>query len=131
MFGIQSGYRFMKSDPHPSKNIYSYVTYSQIPGINGSATFSATYLESNYMNGKILGASFNRDLFQGKFSTGIGYRYINYRLPENLITIKQNIGEMNVSWQFAKTMSFSLNYEGTFEPKATYNRFYLQIRKRF
>jgi hypothetical protein len=131
MFGLQSGYRFMKSDPHPSKNIYSYLTYSQIPGINASLTLSATYLESNYMNGKILGASMNRDFFQGKFSTGIGYRYIDYRLPENLLTIKQNISEMNISWQFAKTMSFSANYEGTFEANSTYNRFYLQIRKRF
>ncbi len=33
-FGVQTGYRFLKSDPHPSKNIYGYLTYSNIPGIN-------------------------------------------------------------------------------------------------
>jgi hypothetical protein len=131
MFGIQSGYRYLKSDPHPSKNLYSYVTYSQIPGVNMSLTVHATYLQSNYMNGKILGGNLTKDFLQGKFSSGLGYRYIDYRLPESFLTIKQNIAEMNVSWQFTKTMSLSLNYEGTFEQQNKYNRFYFQIRKRF
>jgi len=131
MFGIQSGYRYLKSDPHPSKNLYSYLTYSQIPGVNISMTLSATYLESNYMNGKILGGNLSRDFFQGKFSTGMGYRFVDYRLPESFITIKQNIAEMNLSWQMAKNISFSLNYEGTFEQQNSYNRFYAQFRKRF
>ena len=131
MFGLQSGYRFLKSDPHPSKNIYSYFTYSQIPGLNMTATLSATYLESGYMIGKILGASLSRDFFRGKVSSGLGYRYIDYRLPENLLNITQNIGEMNLSWQFYKSMSLSFNYEGTFEKHNEYNRLYVQVRKRF
>jgi len=131
MFGVQGGYRFLKTDPHPSKNIYSYFTYSQIPGINVSTTLSATYLESNYLNGKILGASMNRDFFEGKVQFGMGYRFIDYRLPENLITIKQNIGEANFSWQASKTISLSANYEGTFESVNIYHRVYFQIRKRF
>jgi hypothetical protein len=131
MFGLQGGYRYLKSDPHPSKNIYSYLTYSQIPGLHISTTLSATYLESNYMNGKILGISMTRDLLEGKIQTGLGYRFVDYRLPENLLTIKQNIGEANLSWQFSRKMSFSVNYEGTFEQKARYNRIYFQIRKRF
>jgi hypothetical protein len=131
MFGIQGGYRFLKSDPFPSKNINSYLTYSQIPGVKISCSLSASYLESSYMNGKIFGANLTRDFLQGKLSTGIGYRYIDYRLPESLTTIIQNIGEMNVSWQFAKGFSFSVNYEGTFEHLNKYNRIYAQIRKRF
>ena len=131
MFGVHSGYRFLKSDPHPSKNMYSYLTYSQIPGLNISVTLSGTYLESNYLNGKILGVTISRDLFKGKFQTGIGYRYLDYRHPENMLNIVQNIGEMNVYWQFYKNMSLSLNYEGTFEKQDRYNRLYLQIRKRF
>ncbi len=130
-FGLQSGYRFLKSDPHPSKNLYSYLTYSQIPGLKISATLSGTYLESNYLNGKIYGASLSRDFFQGKLYTGIGYRYVDYRYPESLLNTIQNIGEMNLSWQFTRTMSFSVNYEGTFEKQNQYNRVYLQLRKRF
>jgi hypothetical protein len=130
-FGIESGYRFSKSDPHPSRNLYGYLTYTQIPGLNVSLTLTGTYLESNYLNGKILGASVSRDLFQGKLQTSIGYRYVDYSLPENTLNILQNIGEMSLYWQFSKKMSFSVNYEGTFEKHDKYNRLYLQLRKRF
>ncbi len=130
-FGIESGYRFSKSDPHPSRNLYGYLTYTQIPGVNISLTLTGTYLESNYLNGKVLGASVSRDFFQGKLQTSIGYRYVDYSLPENTLNILQNIGEMSLYWQFSKKMSFSVNYEGTFEKHDKYNRLYLQLRKRF
>jgi hypothetical protein len=131
MFGLESGYRFLRSDPHPSKNLYSYLTYSQIPALNISVTITGTYLESNYMNGKILGATISRDLFKGKLQTGLGYRFVDYYMPESLLKVNQNIGEMNLSWQISNNMSLSLNYEGTFEKTDRYNRFYFQIRKRF
>ena len=129
--GLQSGYRFLKSDPHPSKNAYGYLTYYQIPGVNISVTLSGTYLASSYINSKIAGVNITRDFFSGKFQTGIGYRYVNYRYPENLLTVNQNIIEMNLYWQFSRTMSFSMNYEGTFDKQSKYNMIYLQIRKRF
>jgi hypothetical protein len=131
IFGVESGYRFLKSDPHTSKNIYGYLTYCQIPGLKISATLSASYVESSYLNGKILGANISRDLFNGKFQTGISYRYVDYRLPESLLNVNQNIGEINIYWQLSGKMSFSVNYEGTFEKHDRYNRLYLQIRKRF
>jgi hypothetical protein len=131
MFGLQTGYRFLKSDPHPSRNIYSYLTYNRIPGLNVSATLSGTYLETGYMNGMILGLTLSRDLFQGKLQTSLGYRYVDYTLPENKLSEVQNIGEMNLSWLISKNMFFSVNYEGTFEKQDKYNRIYLQLRKRF
>ena len=131
IFGLQSGYRFSKTDPKPSKNAYGYLTYNQIPGLNISATLSATYLESSYMTGKIIGMTVSRELFKGKVQSSIGYRYVNYNLTANQPDIIQNIGEMSLSWQLSKNIFFSLNYEGTYEQKARYNRFYLQIRKRF
>jgi hypothetical protein len=128
---VQSGYRFLKSDPHPSRNVYGYLFYSQIPGVKISATLNATYIESSYMTGNIYGLSLSRDFFNGKVQAGIGYKYVDYTLPENQPGILQNIGEMNFYWQLARNMSFSLNYEGTYEKQNKYNRLYLQIRKRF
>jgi hypothetical protein len=130
-FGVQSGYRYIKSDPIPSKNLYSYLTYSQIPGVLISATLSAMYLESSYMNGNIFGLTLSRDFFKGKVQTGLGYRYVDYALPENQLSVPQNIGEINLSWQLAKKMSVAMYYEGTFEQQNHYNRVYLQLRKRF
>jgi hypothetical protein len=131
MLGVQTGYRYLKSDPHPSKNVYGYLSWSQIPGVKMSATLSATYLETSYVNGKILGANIYRDFFLGKLYFGIGYRYVEYQYPETLSNSIQNIGEMSLSWQFARTMSFSTNYEGTFDKQYKYNMIYLQLRKRF
>jgi len=131
MVGLQTGYRFLKSDPHPSKNAYGYLTYYQIPGVNISVTLSGTYLASSYINSKIAGINVTRDFFSGKFQTGIGYRYVNYKYPENLLTVNQNIAEANLYWQFSRSMSFSANYEGTFDKQSKYNMIYLQIRKRF
>jgi hypothetical protein len=129
--GLQSGYRFLKSDPHPSRNLYGYLTYNQIPGVKLSATLSATYLESVFMNGNILGLTLSRDFFNGKIRTGAGYRYVDYTLPEGQLIVPQNIGEINFSWQLAEKMSLSIFYEGTFEEVYKYNRFYVQLRKRF
>jgi hypothetical protein len=131
MFGIQSGYRFLKSDPHPSKNIYSYVTYSQIPGVKMTATVSATYIESNYMNGTLFGGNLSKDLFNNKVQTGVGYRFVDYSLPENKLNLIQHIAEASISWQIYDKLSFAFSYEGTFEKADKYNRFYLQLRKRF
>lgn len=131
VLGVQSGYRYLKSDPHPSKNLYGYLSYNQIPGINVSATLSATYVESSYLNGKIFGISLTRDFIKGKLQTGLGYRYVDYNLPENQLGVPQNIAEMNLSVLFPYGISLSANYEGTFEKKSQYNMVYLQLRKRF
>jgi len=130
-YGAQAGYRFLKSDPVPSRNLHTWVTYSQIPLINLSATLSATYIESSHMNGMTGGINLNRDFLTGKLQTGIGYRYMNYKLTETLSGIVRNIAEIRFSWIFYKNYSVALNYEGTFEQKNTYNRIYLQARMRF
>ena len=131
VFGLQTGYRFLKTDPRPSKNLYGYLTYSQIPGLNLSVTLSGTYLESSYVNSKILGATFNHDFFSNKLSANLGYRYLDYKYPESLSNTVQNVGEMSLFMQLSRKISFSISYEGTFEKQNKYNRFYLQLRKRF
>jgi hypothetical protein len=129
--GVESGYRFLKSDPRPSRNIYGYLSYYQIPGLLVNFTLTGTWLESAFMNGKVLGADITKDLFQGRLQAGIGYRSTDYTLPESRLSILQNTGTMSLFWQFARKMSFSANYEGTFEKHDKYNRVYLQLRKRF
>ena len=130
-FGLQGGYRYMKSDPRPSKNIYSYFTYSQIPVLKISATITGTYLQSSYMNGIVGGINISRDLFNGKVNTGAGYRFIDNKIPENLSDLRQHMLDLNLSWQFYRKMVLSMNYEGTFENEFRYNMVYLQVRRRF
>jgi len=130
LFGISSGYRFLKSDPHPSENINGYLTYTNIPGINMTGTLSGTYLKSAFMTGVITGANLYRDFAEGKFQAGFGYRYVGYKLPESSMDIKQNIAELNLSAMLRKLL-LSVNYEGTFEKSDMYSRIYAQARVRF
>ena len=129
--GLQTGYRFLKSDPRPAKNIYGYLTYSNIPGVNVTLTLSGTYTESSYMNGQIYGANVSHDFLSSKLQTGIGYHYTDYTMPENGLKEIQHIGEINLYWMLPAKMAFGINYEGTFEQQYKYHRFYLQLRKRF
>lgn len=131
VFGVQSGYRFLKSDPRQSKNISGYLTYNRVPGLNMTVTINGTYLESAYMNGRIYGANLSRDFLNGKFYSSVGYRYVDYSMPETLLKLNQNIAELNLSFQLPGNIFLSANYEGTFEKKIRYDRIYLQVRKRF
>jgi hypothetical protein len=131
IIGLQSGYRFLKSDPHPSKNVYGYFTYTRVPGLNLSATISGSYLESSFVNSKIAGLTLLKDFPGGRIQTGIGYHFVDNTLSESQVDMIQHIGELNLYWLFSKKMSLSANYEGTFETDKSYNRIYLQLRTRF
>ena len=129
--GVDAGYRYLKSDPNQSKNANGYLTYSNIPWLNITATISCTYLESGYLSGKIFGATVTKDLFDNNLQISGGYRYVDYIFTENLLKSLSNIAEANLTLQFLKTLSLSVNYELTFESNNKYNRLYLQLRKRF
>ncbi len=129
--GVNVGYRNSKNDPRPSKNLYGYVTYSNIPGINVAATLSATILETSYMSGNIYSLGISRDLVPGKLSAGIDYRYVSYKFYSGETKLVQNMGEVNFTWRILKKLSCGLYYEGTFDKAATFNRVYINITQRF
>ena len=129
--GVTAGYRFRKGDPHPSNNLYAYLTYSQLPYINVSATLSATLINTSYLSGGIYSLSFNKDIINGKLSGGIGYRFIDYNYINTETGQLQHIGEINLNWRINRKLSFSMNYEGTYDSRYFYNRIYGQLTRRF
>jgi hypothetical protein len=132
IFGINAGYRLIKSDPLPSKNINGYLTFRQIPGMKlFTSTLSGTYIETAYVKGWIARLNLSHDLFDGKVQPVIGYSYVDYTLPDSNIKLRQNIAEVSLAANFSKTLLFAVSYEGTFESSAKYNRIYVQLRKRF
>ena len=129
--GVNTGYRFSKKDPKPTKNLYGYLTFNRIPGINVSATLSVTLLETSYISGKIYSAGISRDLVNGKLFLELNYRYVDYRFAGAETKLVQNMGEMNLTWRILKKLSCSLYYEGTFEKAGTFNRVYINLTQRF
>lgn len=129
--GANAGYRFSKSDPKPSTNLYSYITYNNVPWINASATLSATLMHTSYINGSIYSLGLSRDIIPGKLYGGVGYRYVDYKFVNNETPLKQNMAEMDLTWSIMKKLSLSVNYEGTFEKGRNYERIYVNLTQRF
>jgi len=129
--GANVGYRYSKPDPRPSKNLYSYLTYSNLPWINASATLSATFMETSYLSGNIYSLGLSRDLVPGKVYGGIGYRYVKYKFVSAETPLVQNMAELNLTWRIMKKLSLSANFEGTFEKSSNYDRIYVNLTQRF
>ena len=129
--GFKTGYRFPNKNSKETKNLNGYITYSKIPFIGLSMTLAMNSLETSYINGKILNLNLNRDFFQGRLYTDLGYQWIKYSLYGNETTIIQNVIHLSASWRFYKSFSLSANYEKTLENSDQYDRLFFQIRKRF
>jgi hypothetical protein len=130
-FSLGSVYSFLNTDPRHSRNFTAFISYYQIPGLNVNLNLNGTYLESAYMNGRVIGSSVSKDFLKGKIQTSFGYHFIDYTLPESKLNIVQHIGEAGLFYQLNTKLFISANYEGTFEKNNKYSRVYLQIRKRF
>lgn len=126
-----AGYRFRKDDPRPTMNANGNVTYSQVPGIGASVTLSATWLETNYLNGIVYGAGISKDIVPDKLSGGLKYRYVDYLYRSSEMALVQHVAEANISWTIYRKLLFSVYYEGTFEKEIPYHRVYLNISQRF
>ncbi|MFA5417331.1 MAG: hypothetical protein WC341_02625 [Bacteroidales bacterium] len=129
--GVRGGYRFREQDPHPTKNLYTYVTWSRVPWLRLSTTASATLLETAYMSGRIYSVGFNREIVPGKLDGGVNYRHVKYNFLNSENTSIQNMAELNFTWRIMKKLYCSFNFEGTFEKDYRYQRVYVNITQRF
>lgn len=129
--GVTGAYRFMPQDPRPAKNLYAYLSYSQIPGVNMGVTGSFIILGTSYLSGKIYGIGISKDFFTGKFYTGLTYRYVDYNYLNSGETLAQNVAEISLTWRIIRKLAFTLYYEGTFEKVNQFNRIYAQLNFRF
>jgi hypothetical protein len=128
---LSSSYRVRAGDIRPTENLNGMITYSQIPLINTSATISVNLLQTSYLSGKIYGLKLDKELFSGKLSAGINYRYVDYTFNNGSNNLIQHIGEVDLSWYLTRKFSISANYELTHEPQINYHRVYLSVVKRF
>lgn len=129
--GATAGYRFRKSDKRPSKNLYAYATYSQIPWVNLSATLSATIIETSYLSGNVFALGFSRDLLHGKLSSTLTYRFSDYRFIASDFMQMQHTGELSLNWRIIRKLTCSVYYEGTFDIRHLNNRINIQLIKSF
>lgn len=130
---LTGGYRFQKNDIHPMLNINGFLTFSKVPAINSSVTFSTNWIKSSYVDGMIYGVQLDKELVPSKLSAGINYRLVDNKYlnatsgPRSL----QHMAALELSWQISKKMYFSANYDGTFEKSNKYHSIYISLTQRF
>jgi hypothetical protein len=130
---LTGGYRFQKNDIHPMLNVNGFLTFSKVPGINSSVTFSTNWIKSSYVNGMIYGVQLDKELVPSKLSAGINYRLVdnNYLNATSGNRSLQHMAALELSWQISKKMYFSANYDGTFDKSNKYHSIYVSLTQRF
>ena len=129
---LSSFYLFQSSRPDPTKNYFANLSFSQIPKLKASFNMNFNYMNTYYFSGSILGTSITKDLFKGLVSTELSYRKVDYRFFNNdQGTLNQHIWGFSLNIYGKKRTSLMVSYEGTYEPKVQYSRFYLSLTKRF
>jgi len=132
VWGLNTGWRFQKSDKNLSRNLNSYLTFNRIPGVNVRTTLTVNFLRTNYLDSKIFGIRISKDIVQRKLYGDIRYRWVDYDYLNYETASSQNIVGANLSWNIIKRLSLYANYEITFDSHDIhYHQFYTRIVQRF
>lgn len=114
-WGANASWRFQKSSANESKNLNTYLNINQIPGLKISASITANFLQTSYINSRIFGLRLMKDVFKGKVNTEVYYRRVDYDFPLYGYATNQNVAGGSLSWQILKKLSMSAFVEKTFD----------------
>jgi len=132
IWGVNTGWRFQKSERNLSKNLNTYLTFSRIAGVNIRTTLTANFLRTNYIDSKIFGIRVSKEIVPRKLNGDIQYRWVDYDYLNYETASRQNIVGANLSWNIIKRLSLYLNYEITFDDHdIRYQQVYTKIIQRF
>ncbi len=129
--GVSSSYWDRAGDSKPTKNFNGIFNYSQLPSLKISTTLNVNVLQTSYVDGVVYGIRFDKDFLNGKLNGGVNYRYVNYNYLLSAGKLIEHIGGLDISMQFSRKFSMSVNYEGTFEKQNKYHQIYCSLIKRF
>ena len=129
--GFSGGYRFQPGDKKPSRNLSAYISYYSIPEVKIFPSFAYTKLISSYIEGQIYSVRLSRDFLNNLINFAVGFRNISYTFSGSSEILNQREINSDISFYIIKNLFLSLNYEGTFENRNTFNRIYAGITTRF
>lgn len=132
IWGVNTSWRFQKSERNLSRNLNSYLTFTHIPGLNIQTTITANFLQTNYLNSKIFGLRVSKDIVSRKLIGDINYRWVDYDYLNYEMATRQNIIGADVSWNIIKGLSLYLNYEITLDDREVkYHQVFTKLIQRF
>lgn len=129
--GVNAGRRFMKNDPRATNTLNANATVSRIPALNAALTLSSNLMQTAYLDGQVYSARLSKDIVPGKFFGTLNYRWVQFNYLSVASQLRQNIGELDFSYQFNKKLYLSVNLESTFQESKNFNRVYFNLRWKF
>ncbi len=131
-WGVNTGWRFQKSNANVSKNLNTYLNFARIPVVNIRASLTANILETNYIKSQVFGTRFSKELIKRILSTELYFRMVNYQYKSSENKVHQNIAGTSFSLRILKKLTLYLYYEGTFDDRnQAYHRFNTRLIQRF
>jgi hypothetical protein len=131
-WGVNASWRFQKGNPNLSKNLNSYLNFSRLPWLKATASISANFLQTPYINSKMYNLRLERDIVPGKLNGELYFRMVDYQYTTSELHIQQEVVGTSLSWNITRKLAFYVYYEGTFDKKAdTYHRVNTKLMQRF
>lgn len=130
--GINSGWRFKKSDMNLTKNLNAYVNFSRIPVLDIRASINANFLETNYLSSHLFGLRLSRPIIRRRLDANLYFRIAEYRYKNTEDYLVKKIAGTSLSLRILNDLSLYLYYEGDFDNKdRVYHRFNTKLIQRF
>lgn len=114
-WGMNASWRFQKSNTNDSKNLNSYLNFNRLPFIKTSASITANFLKTSYIDSKVFGVKMMKDILKGKVNGEVYYRRVDYEYPVYEYSTNQNIVGGSLSWQIINKISLFAFFEKTFD----------------
>lgn len=129
--GASAGYRMPTSTAAKSVNGNAFITFPQVPIIDAQFTTDFTILQTPYLDGKMYSGTLSKDFANGKLSTDISYRYIDYQFISSAI-FQQHIAELSLHYRITKKLFISTNFEASLDSDNNMDgRLFLNLTQRF
>ena len=113
--GVNTSWRFQKSDMNLSKNLNAYLNVSRIPLVNARVSLRANFLQTNYLDSKIFGIRLSKDIIKRKVSSDVYFRMVDYQYRNKEYGIQQKVVGANVNIRVVKKLSLYFYLEKTFD----------------
>lgn len=131
-WGATSSLRFQKSGANASRNLNTYLSLTQVPGLKMRATFRVNFLQNNYLNSRVFSARLSKGFFKKKLNADLNYRHVDFQYSNLENHIIQHIGGVDFSFNLLKKLTMYLYYEGTLDnEKNVFHRINTKLIKRF
>ncbi|MCE1199398.1 MAG: hypothetical protein LWW85_10555 [Marinilabiliales bacterium] len=128
---FSASYWDQSNDSKPTTNFNGYLSFSQLPFLQATLSLNANHLQTSYVKGNIYGLRIDKELLNGKLFWSLDYRYVDYLYPVTSQKLLEQIGETDFSLRISRKLSFSINWQGTFEKTETYHQIYCSFIQRF